>query len=124
MFKFLKEKIKGLLKKKEKEIEVEKVEEKVEEKEKKIEEKEKKKEKSLFSFSFGKIKIDEKQFYNFFDEFKIILWQSNVACEVVDFLEEKLKQELIGKEINKKEFEGFFKAKVKRSYRKFICRPY
>ena len=147
MFKFLKEKIEGLLKKKKKEIEEEVKEEikevreekaekeriekegigevKVEEKEEKVGEKEEEveeKEKKTF-FRFGFTKIDEKRFYDFFDELRLILWQNNVANEVVEYIESELKKRIIGKEIKKDKLEEFIKEELKKIIGEILVEP-
>jgi fused signal recognition particle receptor len=144
MFKFLKEKLKSLIRKErrlEEEREKEKTEEKKEEvaiaekeekKEEKREEKvskeeeekveklekkekeaEEKKAATFFDkFGFGKIKITEDKFEEFFDELRLVLWQNNVANEVVEFIENSLKKDVVGKEVKKKEYENFIRDEL------------
>ncbi|MCS7134298.1 MAG: signal recognition particle-docking protein FtsY [Candidatus Pacearchaeota archaeon] len=89
MFKFLKERLQRLFKKTEEELE------KKEEKKESIIEK-------IFK-PIITVKLDEKNFENFFSEFEIILIESNAAIEVIDFLKTQLKKDLVGKEIKRKE---------------------
>lgn len=135
MFKFLREKIKSLIIRKtteekaeeltesapklEEKIE-EKLEEKItEEKEKKeikverVEKEEKRKKGFLDKFKIGKIKISEEKFYDFFEELRLVLWQNNVANEVVEYIEEELKKEIIDKEVEKKNLEQFLTDKLR-----------
>jgi len=123
MFKFLKEKIKNLLKKKEKEIES--IEESIEEKEK-IEEKkeEKREEKRVSFFKWNVVKLDEKKFYDFFEELRIVLWQNNVANEVVDYIEKELKERIIGKEVLKDKVEDFIKGELKKIIEEILITPF
>lgn len=122
MFKLLKEKIISLIKRKKEEI---KEEAKIEEFEKKEEEKEKEeiKEKNKF-LKFGIIKIDEKKIDEFIEELRLILWQNNVANEVVEYIEKRLKEKCIGKEIKKKEFDEFIKKNLKEIINEILLEPY
>jgi fused signal recognition particle receptor len=119
MFKFLKEKIKSLLRKKEEEVSKE-VEKLKEEGKKVEEEKGEKKEEKFSLFKFNIIKIDEKRFYEFFDELRIILWQNNVANEVVEYIEEELKKRIVGKEVKKDKVEEFIKEELKNVVREIL----
>ncbi|MEM4318716.1 MAG: signal recognition particle-docking protein FtsY [Candidatus Pacearchaeota archaeon] len=143
MFKFLKEKIKSLLKRKKEELEeqeekvekaerVEKIEEKKAEKvevekqvkkEKKEKEEREEKEEPKLGRLF-KIKIEEKHFNEFFEELKLVLLQSNVAYEVVDFIETTLKNQVIGKAINRREFESFMEDNLKKVIKKLFVEPF
>ncbi|MEM4647902.1 MAG: signal recognition particle-docking protein FtsY [Candidatus Pacearchaeota archaeon] len=123
MFKLLKEKIISLIKRKKEKIEEEtKKEEKIEEetKEEKLEKVESKKR----LFKFGIIKIDEKRIDDFLEDLRLILWQNNVANEVVEYIEKRLKEVCIGKEIDKKEFENFIKENLKKIIDEILLEPY
>ena len=97
MFNFLKKKIKSLTSKFSKKIEEETKEEKIE-KPKLIERIKKK---------IVEKKISEKDFEKLFDELEIILLENNVAVEVIDKMKEKLKEDLVGKSVKRKEVNEF-----------------
>ncbi len=137
MFNKLKEKLKSWFKKseekaeeeEEKEIaeaikeEVKKVEkEREEKKEKPIEKKEKesifKRIKSRFKF-----KISESYFEEIFSELETLLLENNTALEVVDFLREGLKKELVGIEVEKDEVEEKIKEALKISLETILTVP-
>ena len=99
MFSFLKKKIKSLTSKFSKKIEEEKEEKKEIEKKPKIIERIKKK--------ITEKRISEKDFERLFDELEIVLLENNVAIEVIDKMKEKLKEDLIGKSVRRKEVNEF-----------------
>lgn len=139
MFKFLKEKLKSWFKSSAKEAEkaeiIEKpVEKKPEKKEevkeieptekikiKEAEEKVKEKEKALekkksFFERIGlirKYKISEEHFSEIFENLELVLLENNVALEVVDYLKENLKKELLNLEIDKKKIEETIKQALR-----------
>ncbi|MEM1535501.1 MAG: signal recognition particle-docking protein FtsY [Candidatus Pacearchaeota archaeon] len=139
MFKALKEKLKSLFRKKEKEIEEEekkelKEEEKIGEEKAKLEKKEKYEgegkgkgegteliKKGLFDF---RIRIDEKRFDEFFTDLKLVLLQNNVAYEAVNFIESKLRSEVINKETTRKQFEQFMNEKLRAVIKELFVKPF
>jgi len=149
MFKLLKEKLKALIKRKKEEVseekrgekeekkeikEEKKVKKEVKERKEKIEKKEEKRERAkvevkekprlLEKLKIGKIKISEEKFDDFFEELRLILWQNNAANEVVEYIEEKLKEKILGKEVKKNELEKFIRDKLKEVIREiFIDAP-
>lgn len=140
MLQLLKEKLRKLIKKKEEEINVEKVMEEEEadnnikgeierDKNWKKDEKKESREEAIKRirikdrFRIGKIKISEERFKDFYDELRLILWQNNVAEGVVDYIEERLKSEIVGREIKKKEFEEFIRENLREVIRNVLINP-
>jgi fused signal recognition particle receptor len=170
MFNFLKDKIKGLLKKtaeKEEKVEIEgatiKTEEQIQkkditkkqdnlieiekeietglpkEKEEEIKEKlealakeekeEEREEKKLGFFKrltkgFTTFKLSENAFNEFFQELEEILIENNVAMEAIDALKVKLKQELLNKEMKKKEVENKIKEALRNAIESLLIEPF
>ena len=60
-----------------------------------------------------KYKITEEDFNELFESLETILLENNVALEVVDYLRENLKKELINLEVNKNEIEKIIKQALK-----------
>ena len=141
MFNFLKKKIKEVFRKTEKEVneEVEKEEkelkkevEEVEKKEKEIENKvEKEKLKEKKESLVGKLiritrttKITEEIFDKFFSELEIAMIENNVAMEVIEFLKDKLKKELINKEVKRKDLEKEIKENLEKALDELLIEPF
>ncbi|OYT38183.1 signal recognition particle-docking protein FtsY [Candidatus Pacearchaeota archaeon ex4484_31] len=123
MFRFLKEKLSKLLKKTEKEIE------KAAEAEKEKIEKEREKERKVGVI--GKIKkiitltkLNEEVFEKFFSEFEELLIENNVAIEAIDFLHEKLRKELVGKEIERKKVKEALERSLKEALSSLLLEPF
>jgi len=60
-----------------------------------------------------KYKISEQDFSELFEQLETILLENNVALEVVDFLRENLKKELVNIEVSKNEIEKTIKQALK-----------
>ncbi len=145
MFGFLKKKIKEVFGKTEKELEKEgKKEEKelkeeikeIEKKEKEVEKQkpekkeveklEEKKENLLTKLmKIAKVaKIKEENFDKFFSELETVLIENNVAMEAIEFLKKQLKEELIGKEIKRRELEKEIENALKKSINDLLIEPF
>lgn len=126
MFRFLKEKLRKLLKKTEQEIE--KATEESKEAEKEKEEKEREKGKVGVIGKIKKIitvtKLNEEIFEKFFSEFEELLIENNVAIEAIDFLHEKLKKELVGKEIERKKIKETLERSLKEALSSLLLEPF
>jgi len=91
----------------------------------KSEEKEEKK--GFFSRLFGKISkftITEDYFDDIFSELELVLLENNVALSSVEFLKERLKKELIGKEIEKSRLGDEIKSSLKSSINQMLKDPF
>lgn len=122
MFNFLKSKLQKLFKKTSKEIEKPELETEVE----RIEEQKEKKPSFFQKLVKGltTVKLNEEDFNNFFSELEEILIENNVALEAIDALKEKLKQDLLNKEIEKKEVEEKIKEALKESILALLVDPF
>jgi len=114
--------------KKQAEKEIKKTQEKVEEIEKKIEEAQeiiKKEKKSFFSRvkSTFTYKISEDDFNDIFEDLEMLFLENNVALEVVEDIQLKLSEKLIGKEIQKQELEREIKSKLKKVLDEVLIEP-
>ncbi|MEM2089574.1 MAG: signal recognition particle-docking protein FtsY [Candidatus Pacearchaeota archaeon] len=69
-------------------------------------------------------KLTEPAFEEFFSELETILIENNVAIEAIDNLKAKLKEELLNKEIKKKEIEQKIKEALKRSMLALLLDPF
>lgn len=133
------EKIKDIEKElKEKVIEEKKTVTEVIEPEKKLENKEesktvteiigKPKEKKSFFGSLKskirKVKISEKDFDVYADELDLLLLENNVALEVTEKIIKRLKEEIVGKELLKKEVEGEIKDAFKEIIDEILVEPF
>jgi fused signal recognition particle receptor len=67
-----------------------------------------------------KFKINEEYFEGVFSNLELILLENNVALEVVEKIREKLKEELLGKEIRKKKVEDLINTKLKETLEKLL----
>lgn len=94
--------------------------------EEKSREKEEKK-KGFFQKILSKItktKISEEDFNAYAEELKIIFLENNVAFEVVEKIIERLKTEIVGKEISKKEIEPEINKSLKRIILDILIEPF
>jgi fused signal recognition particle receptor len=97
------------------------VEEVGEEAEKKVEEK-----RGFFGRLISRIsnsKLTNEQFDEFFEEFELTLLENNVALEVVDAIRKRLSEELIGKEVKKKDAEKKVLDSLKESIYSVLIEP-
>lgn len=72
----------------------------------------------------SKIKISEKEFNIYSEELEILLLENNVALEVTEKIIEKLKEDIIGKELLKKEIEEEIKESFKKIIREILIEPF
>jgi len=117
------EKIKGE-KKEEIKDEIEKIKEKLE---KKLSEKEPEEKKGFFGklkSIFTSFKLTEDKFEEMWQELEILLIESNVAISVIDSLKEKLKAELISREIKKGELEKLIRESLKKAIASLLLNPF
>ena len=144
MFNFLKKKLKEVFGKTKKELEketkkeekklkeeikeIEKKEEKEERKEEKEETKELEEKKENLLTKLMKIakvaKIKEENFDKFFINLEIVLIENNVAMQAIEFLKEKLKQDLIGKEVKRKNLEDEIERSLKEAINSLLIEPF
>jgi fused signal recognition particle receptor len=73
---------------------------------------------------FVKTEINEKEFDKFFNSLEEILIENNVALEVIDSLREKLKKELLNKEIPKNKVEEEIKKALKDAISALLIEPF
>jgi fused signal recognition particle receptor len=71
-----------------------------------------------------KTEINEKEFDKFFNSLEEILIENNVALEVIDSLREKLKKELLNKEIPKNKVEEEIKKALKDAISALLIEPF
>jgi fused signal recognition particle receptor len=104
------------------------IEEKLEKlKEEEIKEEREEKKQGFFSRlakGFTSIKLSEPAFDEFFSELEEILIENNVAIKVIDVLKLNLKEELLNKEIKKKEIEQVIKESLKKSVLGLLIEPF
>jgi fused signal recognition particle receptor len=138
MFKFLKEKLKQWTEKiskspkiEEKEIPKKSVSKKVEKLKENIKELEEENEKELPKSFFEKIrekarkvKISEEEFEKYDEELEILLLENNVAFEVVDRIIKRLKENIVGKELLKKEIDGQIRDIFKDIISEILIEPF
>lgn len=74
--------------------------------------------KSRFSY-----KISEDDFNNIFENLELLLLENNVALEVVENIEKKLSQKLIGNEIKKENLESEIKKELKSTLDEILIEP-
>ncbi len=120
------EKLKKEQEKKAEEIKKE-IEEKKPEKKEEIKKEEEPGGKSFFSKLkqvFVKTEINDKDFDKFFNDLEMILIENNIALEVIDSLREKLKKELLNKEIPKNKVEEEIKKALKNSVLDLLIEPF
>lgn len=73
---------------------------------------------------FVKTEINEKDFDKFFNALEEILIENNVAMEVIDSLRDKLKKELMNKEIPKNKIEESIKDALKNAVSDILIEPF
>lgn len=79
--------------------------------------------KKVFS-KVQKVKISEKDFDVYAEELELLLLENNVALEVAEKIIKELRQEIIGKELLKKEVEIEIKDIFKEILRKILIEPF
>ncbi|MBI5148481.1 signal recognition particle-docking protein FtsY [Candidatus Pacearchaeota archaeon] len=115
--------------------ELEQLEEKEEEKKEEIikkEEIEEKEEKRPGFFArlakkiipVGTIRLEEKHFDDLWNDLELILIENNAALEVLDKIKEKLKKELVGKEIKRNEIEQTIRQALKNAISDLLLEPF
>ncbi len=72
----------------------------------------------------SKVKISEKEFDVYAEELKMLLLENNVAFEVAEEVIKKLKEDIIGKELLKKEVEEEIKDSLKRIIEEILVEPF
>jgi len=72
---------------------------------------------------FFSYEITEDNFNDIFSELEMALLESNVALEVVETLQKKLKEELVGKEIKKENLEKEIQEALKKSIEEILIDP-
>lgn len=129
MFKFLKEKIGNWAKKVSKEKQEVSKKEKVPEKKQEVKKIIAKSEKNPGLFKkighkISKIKISEKEFGIYSEELRMLLLENNVAFEVTDKIIQELGEEIIGKELLKKEIEFEIRDALKKIIENILIEPF
>ncbi len=125
MFNLLKKKFKQIFSKTKKELEKQ-----TKEKEKEIREeiKEKPEKKQRLLTKLKKLatttKLREENFDKFFSDLEIILIENNVALEAIAFLKQKLKKDIIGKEIKRKNIEDEIKKSLQEAINELLIEPF
>ena len=71
-----------------------------------------------------KVKISEKDFDVYADELEMLLLENNVALEVTEKIIKRLKEEIVGKELLKKEGEGEIKDAFKEIINEILVEPF
>lgn len=105
------------------------VEERVEEKTEEVEEEKALEEKKGGLFSrlkkvFVSKKLGDDEFNKFFNGLETILIENNVALEAIDALRVKLKQELVNKEISRKDWENKIETALKNAISSLLLEPF
>lgn len=88
---------------------------------------EKEKKKGFFQKIFSKItkvEISEKDFDDYSEELETLLLENNVAFEVAEKIIERLKTEIVGKEISKKEIEDEINKSLKKIILDILIEPF
>ncbi len=129
MFKFLKDKIGNWAKKISEKTEVVETIKKVKEKPKKITKPspEHEETKNIFkkiTSKISKVKISEKDFEIYAEELKMLLLENNVALEVSEKMIKELKEQIVGKELLKKEIENEIKDSLKEIIEEILIEPF
>jgi len=76
------------------------------------------------SDKISKTKITEKEFDVYAEELQELLLENNVALEVAEKITQKLKDDIIGKELLKKEIEGEITEAFKNIIREILVEPF
>jgi fused signal recognition particle receptor len=93
----------------------------------KIKEEEKEEEENLFSrikSKVQKVKLNEEQFEVYAEELEMLLLENNVALEVAEKIINELKERIVGKELLKKEVEGYIDETFKDIIREILIKPF
>ncbi len=72
----------------------------------------------------SKVKISEKDFDIYAEELEMLLLENNVAFEVTEEIIKKLKEEIVGKELLKKEIEEEIKNSLKKIIEEILVEPF
>ncbi len=72
----------------------------------------------------SKVKITEKDFEIYGEELELLLLENNVAIEVAEKVIERLKEEIVGRELLKKEVEEEIKDKLKEIIEEILLEPF
>lgn len=72
----------------------------------------------------SKVKITEEQFEIYSEELEMLLLENNVALEVAEKIVKELKEEIVGKELLKKEIEYEIKDDFKEIVRRILVEPF
>lgn len=110
-----------------KEVEEEKPEEEKPEEEKPEEQQEEKKEKKGFFQrlkDLAKVKLDEKDVDELFQQLELTLIENNVAMKVIDSLKDNLNKELVNKPLSRKEIDNEIKKALKNSIENLLIEPF
>jgi len=114
---------------KEENLELKTPEEKFEEKQEELEKEEQKQKETEKKGFFAKLKgffaykITESDFLELFEDLEMLLLENNVAFGVVDILKNKLKLELVGKEIKKGQVAEEIQKSLKSSIESILLEP-
>jgi len=79
---------------------------------------------SRFKAIFVSFKLTEEKFEELWQNLEILLIESNVAISAIDSLREKLKIELISKEIKKNELENVIRNSLKKAISSLLLEPF
>jgi len=71
-----------------------------------------------------KVKISEKEFEIYSEELQMLLLENNVAFEVAEKIIQELKENIVGKELLKKEIEGEIKDAFKEIIKNILVEPF
>lgn len=72
----------------------------------------------------NKVKISEKEFEKYEDDFRMLLLENNVAFEAAEEIIKNLKEEIIGKELLKKEIEFEIKDSLRKIIKDLLIEPF
>jgi fused signal recognition particle receptor len=70
------------------------------------------------------VKISEEDFEEYSEDLEMILLENNVALEISDIIIKELKEEIVGKEISKKNIGNIIKNTLKNSIEKILVEPF
>ncbi len=99
----------------------------IEEVEKEKEEKEAKPEKKGFFQKLkdlAKVRLGEDDFDELFSQIEITMMENNVSIDVIDAVKTKLRKELLGKPISRKEIENEIKSSLKNALEEILVEPF
>lgn len=97
----------------------------VEEAEKEKEEKKPEK-KSFFQklINLTKVKLSDDDFDELFSQLEITMMENNVSIDVIDSVKTKLRKELLGKPISRKEIENEIKSSLRNALNEILIEPF